>query len=41
MPIEHALWKVGEKPEPLEVAELDSEFDLEEMISQDMAISVE
>lgn len=32
MPIQHAIWKVGTKPEPLSVARLPSEQMLEEMI---------
>jgi hypothetical protein len=38
MPIEHALWRIGEKPVQLETATLGSEADLEEMIAQDMSI---
>ena len=34
MPIQHAIWKVGDKPEPLIVSTLTSEKQLEDMIVQ-------
>lgn len=38
MPIQHAIWKVGGKPEPLSVSKLSSEQMLEEMIVTDPSI---
>lgn len=38
MPIQHAIWKVGEKPEPLTASQLASEQKLEEMIVRDPRI---
>ena len=38
MPIQHAIWKVGGKPEPLTVSKLSSEQMLEEMIVHDPSI---
>ncbi len=38
MPIEHSLWKLGEKPIELTTTTLDSEADLEDMIALDMNI---
>lgn len=38
MPIQHAIWKVGEKPQPLNVSHLASEQKLEEMIVRDPRI---
>jgi hypothetical protein len=32
MPIQHAIWKVGDKPTPLSTSRLTSEQKLEEMI---------
>lgn len=33
MPVQHAIWKVGDKPEPLTVSQLASEQKLEDMIA--------
>jgi len=38
MPIQHAIWKVGVKPEPLSASQLASEQKLEEMIVRDPRI---
>lgn len=38
MPIQHAIWKVGDKPEPLLESQLASEQKLEEMILRDPRI---
>src|SRR3989442_13950711 len=38
MPIQHAIWKVGEKPVPLSGTRLPSEHKLEEMIAGDPRI---
>ncbi len=38
MPIQHAIWKVGDKPEPLLESQLASEQKLEEMIVRDPRI---
>lgn len=38
MPIQHAIWKVGEKPTPLSTSKLASEQKLEEMIVKDLRI---
>jgi hypothetical protein len=38
MPIQHAIWKVGEKPLPLQITRLASEFQLEDMIVKDPRI---
>ena len=38
MPIQHAIWKVGEKPTPLSKSRLASEQMLEEMIVTDPRI---
>ncbi len=38
MPIQHAIWKVGDKPEPLSASKLASEQKLEEMIVRDPRI---
>jgi hypothetical protein len=38
MPIQHAIWKVGEKPTPLSTSKLASEQMLEEMIVTDPRI---
>ena len=38
MPIKHAIWKVGKKPQALAVAVMDTEALLEEMIVQDPTI---
>ena len=38
MPIQHAIWKVGDKPEPLSASQLASEQKLEEMIVRDPRI---
>lgn len=38
MPIQHAIWKVGDKPEPLTSSQLASEQKLEEMIVRDPRI---
>src|ERR1041385_8879583 len=38
MPIQHAIWKVGEKPVPLSATRLPSEQKLEEMIVSDAHI---
>lgn len=38
MPIQHAIWKVGEKPEPLTAGQLASEQKLEEMIVREPSI---
>jgi hypothetical protein len=38
MPIRHAIWKVGTKPEPLTEASLGKEALLEQMIVEDLAI---
>lgn len=33
MPIHHAIWKVGESPEPLSLSKLATEKELEDMIT--------
>jgi uncharacterized protein YeaO (DUF488 family) len=38
MPIQHAIWKVGDKPVPLGTSRLPSEQKLEEMIVNDLSI---
>lgn len=38
VPIQHAIWKVGDKPEPLTASKLASEKSLEDMIVQCPAI---
>ena len=38
MPIQHAIWKVGDKPVPLSVSRLPSEQKLEEMIVRDSSV---
>jgi hypothetical protein len=38
MPIQHAIWKVGDNPKPLSASQLDSEQKLEEMIVRDPRI---
>jgi hypothetical protein len=38
MPIQHAIWKVGDKPLPLSASRLASEQKLEEMIMRDPRI---
>jgi len=38
MPIQHAIWKVGDKPQPLSASHLASEQKLEEMIVRDPRI---
>ena len=38
MPIQHAIWKVGTEPKPLQVGRLASEQQLEEMIVRDSSI---
>lgn len=38
MPIQHAIWKVGETPQPLSASQLSSEQKLEEMIVHDPRI---
>lgn len=38
MPIQHAIWKVGDKPEPLSASRLPSEQKLEEMMVDDPRI---
>ena len=38
MPIQHAIWKVGAKPEPLTVSKLATEKHLEDMIMECPAI---
>lgn len=38
MPMQHAIWKVGDKPTPLSTSRLASEQKLEEMIVNDPRI---
>ena len=38
MPVKHAIWKVGENPQPLSASKLCSEQKLEEMIVSDPRI---
>ena len=38
MPIQHAIWTVGDNPEPLSASQLASELKLEEMIVRDPRI---
>ena len=38
MPVKHAIWKVGENPQPLSASKLGSEQKLEEMIVSDPRI---
>lgn len=38
MPVQHAIWKVGDTPTPLAVARLSSELQLEKMIAHDPRI---
>lgn len=38
MPIQHAIWKVGDNPQPLAASQLVSEQKLEEMIVRDPRI---
>lgn len=40
MPIQHAIWKVGEKPEPLTASQLASEQKLDEMIVRRPTLAV-
>ena len=38
MPVQHAIWKVGDNPEPLSSSQLVSEQKLEDMIVRDPRI---
>lgn len=38
MPVEHAVWKIGEKPDRLEECILDNELELEDIVFQDMSV---
>lgn len=38
MAVQHGIWKIGEKPQPLAMIRLDSEALLEEQITRDIAI---
>ena len=38
MPIQHAVWRIGESPAPLKVGRLAAEQQLEEMIVRDPRI---
>lgn len=38
MPVKHAIWKVGENPQPLSASKLCSEQKLDEMIVSDPRI---
>ncbi len=38
MPVEHAIWRLGDTPQKLDVWKLDNEKDLEDLISQDISI---
>ena len=38
MAVQHGIWKIGEKPQPLAAIRLDSEALLEEQITRDISI---
>jgi hypothetical protein len=40
MPVHHAIWRVGENPQPLTISKLASEQLLEKMILNDPTISL-